>query len=181
MTYYGGEELARSFRTVRANTVQTAKDIAEQSYGFAPATGGRSVSEILAHIAVFPQLQHGIHGPDRRASFEGFDFLAVMERMAEQEAVQRTKAEIIDLLEQEGDVWATFLDGLPEAFLAESFAMPPGATPAAKSRFEMLLSVKEHEMHHRGQLMYLQRLLGLVPHLTRAREEQMAAMSSSRT
>ena len=78
-------------------------------------------------------------------------------------------------------MWATFLDGLSEEFLAESFAMPPGATPAAKSRFEMLLSVKEHEMHHRGQLMYLQRLLGLVPHLTRAREEQMAAMSSSQT
>ena len=181
MTYYGGEELARSFRTVRANTVQTAKDIAEQSYGFAPATGVRSVSEILAHIAVFPQFQHGIHGPDRRANFEGFDFLAVMERMAEQEAVQRTKGQLIDLLEKEGEVWATFLEGLPESFLAESFAMPPGATPAAKSRFEMLLSVKEHEMHHRGQLMYLQRLLGLVPHLTRAREEQMAAMSSSQT
>ena len=37
--------------------------------------------------------------------------------------------------------------------------MPPGATPASKSRFEMLLSVKEHEMHHRGQLMVAQRVL----------------------
>ena len=46
--------------------------------------------------------------------------------------------------------------------------MPPGAEPATKSRFEMLLSPKEHEMHHRGQLMMMQRMLGLVPHLTRA-------------
>ena len=38
----------------------------------------------------------------------------------------------------------------------------------------MLLSVKEHEMHHRGQLMVAQRLLGIVPHLTRAREAQLA-------
>ena len=52
--------------------------------------------------------------------------------------------------------------------------MPPGATPATKSRLEMLLSIKEHEMHHRAQLMVAQRLLGIVPHLTRLRQEQAA-------
>ncbi len=36
----------------------------------------------------------------------------------------------------------------------------------------MLLSVKEHEMHHRGQLMLIERLLGIVPHLTRARQNR---------
>ena len=39
----------------------------------------------------------------------------------------------------------------------------------------MLLGVKEHEMHHRAQLMLIQRHLGLVPHLTRAREQRQAA------
>jgi uncharacterized damage-inducible protein DinB len=29
-------------------------------------------------------------------------------------------------------------------------------------------------MHHRGQLMLVQRLLGIVPHLTREREARMA-------
>ena len=52
--------------------------------------------------------------------------------------------------------------------------MPPGAQPAAKSRFEMLMSPKEHEMHHRGQLMLVQRMIGLVPHLTRRQQERMA-------
>ena len=52
--------------------------------------------------------------------------------------------------------------------------MPPGAEPATKSRFEMLLSAKEHEMHHRGQLMMMQRMIGLVPHLTRQMQERMA-------
>jgi uncharacterized damage-inducible protein DinB len=52
--------------------------------------------------------------------------------------------------------------------------MPQGAMPASKSRFEMILSVKEHEMHHRGQLMLIERLLGVVPHLTREREARMA-------
>jgi hypothetical protein len=29
----------------------------------------------------------------------------------------------------------------------------------------MILSVKEHEMHHRGQLMLIERVLGITPHL----------------
>jgi uncharacterized damage-inducible protein DinB len=30
-------------------------------------------------------------------------------------------------------------------------------------------------MHHRGQLMLVQRMIGVVPHLTRQREERMRA------
>jgi len=45
--------------------------------------------------------------------------------------------------------------------------MPNGAP--SQSRFEMLQSMKEHEMHHRAQLMVVERLLGVVPHLTRNR------------
>ncbi|MHB8533063.1 MAG: DinB family protein, partial [Solirubrobacteraceae bacterium] len=51
---------------------------------------------------------------------------------------------------------------------------PPGANPDSKSRFEMLLSPKEHEMHHRAQLMTMMRMLGLTPHLTRQFQERMA-------
>jgi len=47
--------------------------------------------------------------------------------------------------------------------------------PSGKTRFEMLLGVKEHEMHHRGQLMLIERMLGIVPHLTRKREAMAAA------
>ena len=56
--------------------------------------------------------------------------------------------------------------------------MPPGAEPATKSRFEMLLGPKEHEMHHRGQLTVLQRMIGVVPHLTRQMQERMARMQA---
>ena len=38
----------------------------------------------------------------------------------------------------------------------------------------MLLSPKEHEMHHRAQLMVMQRMIGLVPHLTRQMQERIA-------
>jgi uncharacterized damage-inducible protein DinB len=38
----------------------------------------------------------------------------------------------------------------------------------------MLLSAKEHEMHHRGQLMTMQRMMGLTPHITRQFQDRMA-------
>jgi uncharacterized damage-inducible protein DinB len=57
--------------------------------------------------------------------------------------------------------------------------MAPGMQPPAKSRFEMLLGAKEHEMHHRAQLMTLQRMIGQVPHLTRQMQERMAAMMAA--
>jgi uncharacterized damage-inducible protein DinB len=44
----------------------------------------------------------------------------------------------------------------------------------------MMMSVKEHEMHHRGQLMLVERILGIVPHLTRQIQERMARMQSGR-
>ena len=43
-----------------------------------------------------------------------------------------------------------------------------------KSRFEVLLGVKEHEIHHRAQVMLMQRMLGIVPHGTRAFAERLA-------
>jgi len=43
----------------------------------------------------------------------------------------------------------------------------------------MLMSVKEHEMHHRGQLMLIERMLGIVPHLTRDMQARMAAAQSA--
>ena len=89
---------------------------------------------------------------------------------------QSPQAETIAFLRSEGDKFASFVDSLTDSFLAEQVAMPPGATPATKSRFEMLLSPKEHEMHHRGQLMTMQRMIGQVPHLTRQMNERMAAM-----
>jgi uncharacterized damage-inducible protein DinB len=62
--------------------------------------------------------------------------------------------------------------GLPETLLAEPVRQRGGAS---QSRFEMLLGTKEHEMHHRGQLMVMERLLGVVPHLTRDRQAARAA------
>ena len=80
-----------------------------------------------------------------------------------------SKADIIAALESRGEQFAAKLENITEAELAEHVSFPAPIKPPSKSRMEMLLSVKEHEMHHRGQLMLIERLLGIVPHLTRAR------------
>ena len=55
-----------------------------------------------------------------------------MKRLGEEEARDRTKVQVIDLLKTEGETWASFLEGVSEDFLAKAFTMPPGATPATK-------------------------------------------------
>jgi uncharacterized damage-inducible protein DinB len=173
MLYYGAKELAFSSRTVRNNTIIIANEIPEEKYGFKPIPESRSVAQLLAHIALSYQFQYQIHAIDKKTSFEGIDFPSLMARLGSEEAKSRSKAQIIDLLKAEGETWAQWVEGLTEEFLSQFVKMPEGATPPQKSRFEMLLSVKEHEMHHRGQLMVIERLLGIVPHLTREREERM--------
>jgi len=173
MMYYGPKELAASFRQVRGNTIQIADEIPESKYEFRAAPDCRSVGQTLVHIAFAPRLQLHLHR--RRVSdLKSVNFLELIQPIAAEEGKSRTKAEVPAALTSEGEAVADYLAGLTDAFLAEAVAMPPGAQPAAKSRFEMLLSTKEHEMHHRAQLMVVQRMLGITPHLTRQMQERMA-------
>ena len=84
----------------------------------------------------------------------------------------------MELLRTEGDRFAAWLDTVTPEVLEETVTEPDGKTQ--KTRFERLLSVKEHEMHHRGQLMLIERQLGIVPHITRQFSERIAAMRAAR-
>lgn len=178
MNYYGAKDLAANFRTVRKNTIIVAEEIGEQHYGFRAAPEVRTVAQTLVHIAVAPRFQEQIHGTDRRNTMEGFDFPALFGKMMAEEETPRSKAQIVAFLREEGERLAKWMDGLSDDFLGEQVKFLPGMTPASKTRFEMLLGVKEHEMHHRGQLMLVERMIGVVPHLTREMQQRMAAMTS---
>jgi len=180
VNYYGGKELAESFRTVRKNTLAIAEDIPEDKYSFRPIPEARSVSELLAHIAISNGFQKQVHAEERRTTLAGFDFPALMQRLQAEEKKPRTKAQLIELLTKDGEVWAKWMEGLDDKFLGEVVTMPPGATPPSRTRFDMILSVKEHEMHHRGQLMLIERILGIVPHLTRRMQERHAASAAKK-
>jgi uncharacterized damage-inducible protein DinB len=134
MGTYGAAQLASSFRTVRANTVQIAEDIPESKYDFVAAPGTQSVGGLLTHIAFGPMFYEDMHRHKRVTTLKGYDFAAAIGKWQAEEAKPRSKAEIIALLKS---------------------------------------------MHHRGQLMLIERMLGIVPHLTRQREERARQQAQS--
>jgi uncharacterized damage-inducible protein DinB len=175
MQVYGAADLGRAFRTVRKNTIQIAEEIPADQYGFRPSEGSKSVAETLRHIVVSTHWPLHVHS--ERLTVLTFDmFRTRMAKLAQEEAELVTKEDIVKALHADGDEFASFVEKLSDEILAEKVSFPPETNQPPKTRFEMLLSAKEHEMHHRAQLMVIERMLGIVPHLTRAMQERMAAM-----
>ena len=167
MHLYSAKQLADSIRTVRKNTVLIAEDIPQEQYEYRPTPDSRSVEEILTHIAMVSRLDRILHEDEHVTTLEGFDFGKLIKRSEGEEKKPQSKAELVDWLRTSGEGWAQWLEGLPEEVLAEEVRQPGGGS---KTRFEMILGTKEHEMHHRAQLTVIERLLGIVPHLTRNRQ-----------
>ena len=170
MNYYGAKDLAESFRTVRKNTIQVAEDIPDDKYSFRAAPDTMSVGEILAHLATTPHWAQQCHFIEKKLAVTMEDFGRWMGEASEKSKALAAKALIIDLLKSNGEAFADAIHAMTEAQLGERVGLPMGE----KTRFEMLLGVKEHEMHHRAQLFLIERMIGIVPHLTRARQERMA-------
>ena len=59
------------------------------------------------------------------------------------------------MLRTQGDQFAGWLDSLTPEYLAENVTVADAT--GTKTRFEKLLGTKEHEMHHRAQLMLIER------------------------
>ena len=176
MTYYGAKELAESFRTVRRNTIQVAEDIPEDKYSYRAAPDTMSVGEMLSHLAASTHWAEQCLFVEQKATVSMEDFGKWMGEIGGIQKTLTTKSAIVDALKTRGEAFATFLESASEADLAA----PVVAPNATRSRFEMLLGVKEHEMHHRAQLFLIERMIGIVPHLTRARQERMAATQAAR-
>jgi len=174
MTYYGAKELAESFATVRKNTIIIAEEIDEKHYTFRPTPEARSIGQTIAHITNALKLPEHIHGTLKLKTLEGFNFPQFFMSIMEDEKKDHTKLELLTRLNEGGNSFTKWLGSLSEEFLAERVSFPAGMTPPNKTRFEMLLGVKEHEMHHRAQLMLLQRMTGGVNHLTRQMNERIA-------
>jgi uncharacterized damage-inducible protein DinB len=178
MSFYGGKELASAFRTVRKNTIQVAEDIPESQYGHVAAPECKSVARMLVHIGIATRLWEDVHRRRRLTTMVGVNFLEIRDRFDAEEAKPRSKAEILELLRTEGEQFAAWLETVTPEFLAEVVTEGDGKT--AKSRFTWLLSAKEHEMHHRAQLMLIERQLGIVPHITKQFKERIAQMQAAK-
>jgi uncharacterized damage-inducible protein DinB len=166
---YSGKDLADAFRTVRKNTLLVAHDIPADKYGYRATPDTRTVGETLAHVCANTQWVHRVHAVDKKTFITREDFGRYIGDANAYAATLTTRDQIVKALEHDGEAFATWLGSLSDATLAEIVGFPPPLDPPKKTRFEMLLGVKEHEMHHRAQLMLVERLLGIVPHLTRQR------------
>jgi uncharacterized damage-inducible protein DinB len=175
MNYYSGKDLARSFRTVRKNTLTIANEVPDSKYGFRATPDTRTIGELLAHIATTVRWTYRVQAIDKLTNMTFDDFGRYMQENAAFEESLKTKAEIVKALESHGEEFARWLESVPDATLAEIVTFPAPVDPPQKTRFEMLLSGKEHEMHHRAQLMLMQRMIGITPHLTRERQARAAA------
>jgi uncharacterized damage-inducible protein DinB len=180
MQGYNAKDMARSFRTVRKNTIQIADEIPEDKYSFRPAEGVRTIGETLAHIAAASSWPKGMHSSG--VTHPTFDtFREGMGKMMEYEKSLDTKAKIVDALTTGGEDFAGWLETAPDSLLDETVTFPEGIEPRVKTRFEMLLATKEHEMHHRAQLMVAERMIGITPHLTREMQARMAAFEQQKS
>ena len=177
MSCYGGKEMAAAFRTVRKNTIQIAEDIPEDKYNFVPAPGVKPVGKQLAHMGVVTRLWPAIL-KDGLTTLVGYDFLSLRGPLVDEEEKPRTKAELVEFLRTEGEKFAVWLESLSDEFLAVQVLDGDGKT--VKTRFERVLGAKEHEMHHRGQLMLIERQLGITPHLTKQNEERMKQLRAAK-
>jgi uncharacterized damage-inducible protein DinB len=171
MNYYGSKDMADSWRTVRKNTVQVAEDIPEEKYSFRAAPDTMSVGETLAHLAATPHWAIQCHFADKKSAVTMEDFGGWMGTVGAAAGALTTKAAIVAALKANGEAFAAGLEAMTDSQLGERVKLPMGD----KTRFEMLLGVKEHEMHHRAQLFVIERMIGIVPHLTRARQARQAA------
>ena len=167
MNYYGSKDIADSFRTVRKNTIQVAEDIPEDKYSFRAAPDTMSVGEILAHLATSPYWANQCHFIEKRSSVAMEDFGKWFGEAGTRAKAMSAKAAIVAALKTDGELFAKGIESMTDAQLGERVQLPMGD----KTRFEMLLGIKEHEMHHRAQLFLIERMVGIVPHLTRARQE----------
>jgi uncharacterized damage-inducible protein DinB len=160
MNFYGPKQLADSIRTVRQNTLLIAENIHEDDYLFRPTADSRSIAEILIHIAFFSNFDYLFHEEEHVTAMEAFDFNQFLRDSKSQEKRHHKKPELMDLLRDSGESWAEWVEFAPELFLAEGVAQRDGTL---KTRFEMILGIKEHEIHHRGQLTAIEKMLGVVP------------------
>jgi len=168
LSIYGANQMAASWRTVRKNTIQIAEDIPADQYAFKASADSMSVMEMLAHMATYTDWAEQLHFAERKTAVTGADFGRYLSEGAVAAAALNSKAALVDALIGRGESFALQLEAMTDEQLEELVALPGGP----KSRFEMLLGIKEHEMHHRAQLMLIERLLGIVPHLTRARQQR---------
>ena len=182
MTYYGGKELADSFRTVRKNTLAIAEEIPEAQFDFRAVPEVRSVAEMLSHIAVSASRNYGdARGPPRN-NVRGFRLECLHGRSGSRKSSGCVRSRRFSTRSVEraksGPVGskACRRTSCPRKFASHLRPLPP-----ARAALSCCSLPRSMRCTTERNLMLIQRLLGMVPHLTREREKMRETLVRAQT
>ena len=160
---------ADSFRGVREYDHDRARR-SEDQYGFRPVPGVKSVAEQLAHIAVATRMADRAAHRRRSVTSTSRCSRASLARGCGGCRRWRPRSAIVAAFGSAERSSRRFWKGWgstarAEGYLPAARCSRPKSGPLRDARFRP----KEHEMHHRAQLMVCERCSESVPHLTRRR------------
>jgi len=154
-----------SWKTVRADTIQSVEDFAAHNLDYKPGADLMSFGEIARHIL---QAGYGLTG----LLLDGVDNLAAPQfremlgkYIAELPATQDASS-LSSALRSAMERRSAELAAKPQEFYAGEIIRMDGQRV---TRLEMIQFIKEHELTHRQQLFTYLRLNGVVPPTTRRR------------
>ena len=147
MTYYGGKEMAASFRTVRDNTIKIAEEIPESKYDFRATPEVRSFAEQLIHAAGYAnyvgEVAKGLRPPEQDPPRNNF----------------KSKADIVAYVRKAYADGAKAIEATSDAKLQSSIDVGRWKP----SLYGLWDSAVEHSGEHYGQLVVYYRLNKMVP------------------
>jgi len=161
-----------SFKTVRANTIEVAKDIPAEKYDFRPAEGTANVLELFQRVIRITEMMTKVAVHDGDVKFDPERADEFFKRFTWTDpATVTTKAQVVEALQRSMEEIDRCLMAADEDYLGQTRVAPDGIT---KDRLWIVNNAKEQEMAIRAQLMLIERLLGIVPHTTRRQQERAA-------
>lgn len=161
--------ILESFKTVRDNTIEVARDIPEDKYTFRATDQTNTVFDQLLQVIRTTEFMTALalrKEPVNMETKSRDEWLK--ELLTTDLASIKTKDQIVAVLKSSFDGIVARVSAANEAYLNETFLAPDGKT---KVRLWVIQCAKEQEMVLRGQLFLMERMLGIVPHLTRRQME----------
>ncbi|MGI8907461.1 MAG: DinB family protein [Candidatus Sumerlaeaceae bacterium] len=162
-----------SFKAVRGNTIQIARDIPADQYSFRATPETRSVLEYFRDIIRVTEFVVGVALSSETVRFteRSRDEWARIFVQTDVAALNTPNEVAAALQSSIQDLYKRVTEA-DDGFLNETFLAPDNIH---KVRLWMINTAKEQEMVLRGQLLLIERMLGIVPHTTRRQQEAQRA------
>jgi uncharacterized damage-inducible protein DinB len=157
------DEALEAWEYTRAGFIEEAAVIPADAYDFRPASGSRSVLELVIHVVEAGLMAAG-ELSDPEGGFPRRSYPEHVRAHAGHLPREGSKEELLELLERTGAEGRRRVRAAGELALLQLIRRFDGERG---TRLAWLYHAVDHESYHRGQLALYARLLGQVPVLTR--------------